>query len=229
MTTKMMCLPYAGAGAGVYRPWQQLSSPRLEAAPIQLPGREEEFTSPFYTGIAEAAARTADRVREAAGTGPFVIFGHSFGAVLAYETAQHLLADGGPVPGHVIVSGSVSPRHRRHLTISDTDDDQAVIDLQNMTGQKIEALHHPELRALLLPAMRADVGLLSTYVPSTAEPLPLPLTAIRGDSDPMVPAREWLDWSSFTSGPFRSVEMTGGHMYLTEDWPLVWKTLEGLL
>lgn len=227
--TKLMCLPYAGAGAGVYRPWQRLSSPRLEAVPIQLPGREEEFTEPFYTSVAEAAERTAARIRAAAGTDRFVLFGHSFGAVLAFEATQRLLATGGPLPEQLIVSGAVSPRRRRRLEVSDADDEQAVIDVQAMTGRTVEALQHPELRSLLLPAMRADIRLLGDYVPTTSNPLPMPLTAMRGSDDHSVPEADWLDWAAFTSGPFEAVEMAGGHMYLTDDWPLIWKTVEELL
>ncbi|KPC60638.1 thioesterase II family protein [Streptomyces chattanoogensis] len=227
--TKMMCLPYAGAGAGVYRPWQRLSSPRLEAVPIQLPGREEEFTEPFYTSVSEAVERTTARIRTAAGSDRFVLFGHSFGAVLAFEVTQHLLAIGGPLPEHVIVSGAVSPRRRRQLKVSDVDDEQAVNDVQAMTGRSVEALHHPELRSLLLPVMRADVRLLSNYVPTTSEPLPMPLTAMRGREDHSVPVPDWLDWAAFAAGPFEAVEMAGGHMYLTDDWPLIWKTVEELL
>ncbi len=67
MTTTLICLPYAGAGAGIYRPWQGLSTPHLTAVPIQVPGREEEFNDPFYPTIAAAAAGTAARMRAVVG------------------------------------------------------------------------------------------------------------------------------------------------------------------
>jgi surfactin synthase thioesterase subunit len=226
--TKMMCLPYAGAGAGVYRTWAGYTSDRLVAVPIQLPGREEEYTTPFYASIAEAAAGTATRIRAAAGADPFIIFGHSFGSILAYEAAHVLAATGGPVPERVIVSGSVSPRRRRRMSISEVSDEQAVADLREVIGHDIEALNHPELRELLLPAMRADIRLLGDYMPSTLEPLRMPLTAIRGDADAMAPVSGWMDWSRFTSACFGAIEMSGGHMFLTESWPLLWKTIEEL-
>ncbi|GAA2689326.1 thioesterase II family protein [Streptomyces lunalinharesii] len=227
--TKLICLPYAGAGAGVYRPWRRLSSPRLEAVPIQLPGREEEYGAPFYATVAEAAEDIAGRLRAAVGAEPYSIFGHSFGSILAYETTHHLIEHGGPLPEQIVVSGSVSPRHRdRHLIAAD-DDEQAVADLRDVVGRDIESLNHPELRALLLPALRADVQLLNDYEPVERAPLPLPLTAIRGEADAMVPVPQWRDWSAFTSAAFRELEMPGGHMYLADDWALAWKTIEELL
>lgn len=228
MTRQLLTLPYAGAGAGIYRPWQQYSNGSLTLRPIQLPGREEEFNEPFHATFAEAAARTADRIRAAAGSDPYVLFGHSYGSVLAYEVTHHLLASGGPLPEQLILSGSVSPRHRGPQWISD-DDEQAVADLVRLSGDTAGALVHPELRALLLPVIRADIQLLSGYRPSTLQPLPIPMTILRGTDDTTVPVPEWLDWSAFTSAEFRSLEMPGGHMYLTSSWPELWKTIEGLL
>ncbi|MFE5027989.1 thioesterase II family protein [Streptomyces sp. NPDC056656] len=227
--TKLICLPYAGAGAGVYRPWRTMSTGRLKAVPIQLPGREEEYGAPFYATIADAAKDVAERLRAAVGDEPFAIFGHSFGSILAYEATQYLVEHGGPLPEHIVVSGSVSPRHRERRPVSADDDEQAVADLKAMVGQDIESLNHPELRALLLPVLRADVQLLNDYEPARRAPLPVPLTAVRGDADGMVPVPKWRDWSAFTSAAFRELEMSGGHMYLADDWALVWKTLEELL
>ncbi|MCX5403591.1 alpha/beta fold hydrolase [Streptomyces sp. NBC_00335] len=228
MTIRLMCLPYAGAGAGVFRPWLHRDSAVLRAVPIQVPGREEEFTEPFYATMAEAAAGTAERIRAAAGTEPFVVFGHSFGATLAYEATHHLMATGGPVPDHLVVSGAVSPRHRQAEAL-DGDDEEVAAQAAAIAGRPIAAFADPALRAILLPAMRADVNLLAGYAPSTLSPLPMPLTAVRGEADHLAPAAEWLDWSTFTSGAFRTVQFGGGHMYLTEQWSELWKTLEELV
>ncbi|MGI5479417.1 thioesterase II family protein [Streptomyces lavendofoliae] len=228
MTTRLLCLPYAGAGAGVYRPWYITESPLLNACPIQVPGREEEFTEPFYADMAEASAATADRFRSTAGTEPYLVFGHSFGAVLAYEAVRHLADTGGPLPQRLVVSGSVSPRHRMTGRLSE-DDERAVEEVRELVGRDVEAFHYPELRALLLPVMRADVALLADYAPGAVRALPVPITAFRGTDDARVPVPQWEDWASYTSSTFDSAQFAGGHMYLTECWPVLWKTIEGLL
>ena len=224
--TQVMCLPYAGAGAGVYRPWKALASDRARAVPIQLPGREEEFTKACWADFAEAAAGTAERIVAAAAGEPFVIFGHSFGALLAYETVRHLLATGGPLPRRLIVSGSRSPRHRGYRPLSDNDD-EAVAGLE-LDGQRgFEALNHPELRALLLPVLRADARLLSTYEPSGLDPLPVPLTALRGTTDTVAaPVEEWDDWKTFTTEEYTALHLPGGHLYLLDAMPELWRVIE---
>ncbi|MDC7340757.1 thioesterase domain-containing protein [Streptomyces lydicus] len=150
MTTTLFCLPYAGAGAGVYRPWFRRESGVLRAVPVQVPGREEEFNAPFYRTMAEAAAGTAERIRAAAGKEPFVVFGHSFGAILAYEAVRHLVATGGPLPAHLVVSGSTSPRHRQAEPL-DADDEVAAAQAAAIAGREIEVFADPTARALLSP------------------------------------------------------------------------------
>ncbi|WP_030613926.1 thioesterase II family protein [Streptomyces sclerotialus] len=224
-----MCLPYAGAGAGVYRHWQQSSPAGLTIVPIQLPGREEEFTRPFYRSVPEAADGIAERIRQAAGAGPFIVFGHSLGSLLAYEATRRLLETGGPVPHHLVVSGSVSPRRRRAPWPATGSDAMTVARLREFTGQPLEALDHPELRELLLPALRADIALLTGYAPADRPPLPVPLTALRGSEDATVPVADWQDWQACTSAEYRAVELPGGHMYLNESWPLVLRTVSDVL
>lgn len=228
---QVLCLPYAGAGAGVYRPWQAAPGSVLAPVPIQLPGREEEFTRPFHRSMTEAVADVVTRIRAVTDGAPFVLFGHSLGAVLAYEALRELLASGGRAPQHLVVSGSVSPRRRPPPPTAPADPGPFTIArLRELTGAPLEALEHPELRELLLPALLADLALLDSYRPAQSPtPLPVPVTAIRGSSDDAVPVGDWQDWQAYTSGPFRSLELPGGHMYLTDSWPAVRGALEDLV
>ncbi|WP_186785386.1 thioesterase II family protein [Streptomyces misionensis] len=224
---RMMCVPYAGAGAGVYRGWRQEPGTVLEVVPIQLPGREEEFTAPFHRTVRAAAADVAGRVADEADGAPFVLFGHSLGALLAYEATRHLREIGGPLPRHLVVSGSASPRRRRPEKLSD-DPARAVAQLRELTGQP-DAFADPEIRDLLLPALRADLAMSESYRPQPHHPLPVPLTALRGTADTSVPAADWRDWAAYTSAGFRTVEFPGGHMYLTESWPDVLRAVAELV
>lgn len=226
MSKKLICLPYAGSGAGVYRPWTQLSSDLLTAVPIQLPGREELFGEPFYESLEEAVTGTARKVREAVGDQPFSIFGHCIGAILGYEVARHLLATGGPLPEKLLVSGSASPRRRQPLTVSQVSDEEAISDLWQQLGRESAVMLDPELRALLLPSLQADARLLGGYAPTDVHALPVPILALRGESDEALTSADLRDWASYTTSSFRWQEMAGGHMYLTEAWPQLWKTIE---
>lgn len=226
----VLCVPYAGAGAGVYRPWQQEPGPLLWPVPLQLPGREEEFTRPFHGSIGAAVADLVQRVRAEAGHEPFVLFGHSLGAVLAYETTRQLLASGGPTPAQLVVSGSASPRRRRPPGPVADSDKLTVARLRELTGAPLQALEDAELRELLLPALLADLAILVGYrPPRDPVPLPLPVTAIRGSADATVLVEDCQDWEAYTSAAFRCVELPGGHMYLDNSWPALRQILESLV
>ncbi|MBW4718325.1 thioesterase II family protein [Saccharothrix obliqua] len=228
MPTRIMCLPHAGAGASVYRPWRDHGSGAVRITPVQLPGREELFVEDFYPTMTRAAEGTAARVLAAAGGEPFALFGHSFGAVLAYETAHVLVARGAP-PRHLVVSGALAPpRVVGRMPVSGLDDDQLAAGVRDMIGYDHEALRDPDLRELLLPVLRADMVLLEDYRPTT-RPLPTPITALRGADDVMVSAAASREWADHTSERFALLELPGGHMYFTEAFPLLWKTVEDLL
>jgi surfactin synthase thioesterase subunit len=225
---RVICLPYAGAGAGLYRPWKGLSNGRLQAVPLQLPGREEQFSRPFYPSFAEAVADIAGRAVEAARGEPFALFGHSFGGLLAFEAARHLYDSGGPLPDHLVVSGARSPRQRGYTGLSD-DDEEAVASLKQDARRGFEALDNPELRALLLPVIRADIRLLEQYGDErnpVAGPLPIPVTVLRGAADTVAGAESSTDWKNFTSADHTELEMPGGHLYLLDHMPELWRVIE---
>jgi surfactin synthase thioesterase subunit len=224
---KLICLPYPGAGAGVYRPWLQQQSAVLQAVPLQFPGREDMFSVPYYGSLEEAVSDLTARIRGTAGGEPLSIFGHCVGAVLAYEVARELTATGGPVPRHLVVSGSPSPRRRRPISVSAATDERVIAEFVEQLGQDTEALRDPELRELLLPIMRADARLLSDYAPAGSPPaLPCPITSFRGSSDTAVADEDCADWAAYTARSFQSVTMAGGRMYLAHSLPELWTRIE---
>ncbi|MER8067276.1 amino acid adenylation domain-containing protein [Streptomyces sp. NPDC094034] len=218
MSFSLVCLPFAGSGAGLYRPWARLGVPGVHVLAPQLPGREELFTETPYTDVREAARYVAaETVRlTAEDTRPVALFGHSLGAVLAYETARELLAGGFDRLRHVFVSGAAGPWEQRPPS-SGLDDDALAAHVEEITGFRPPAFDNPDLRALLLPVLRADTVMHESYRPARDEPpLPIPVTALRGADDTLV-ARGQLDqWRASTAREFRTVEIPGGHMYLTE-------------
>ncbi|WP_330301230.1 thioesterase II family protein [Streptomyces sp. NBC_00503] len=216
MTHSLMCLPFAGGGAGFYRAWKDLPAHAPRIVPIQLPGREELFLDePFRDAIA-AAEVLARRVAERAGSEPVALFGHSLGAVLAYEVARRLERNPAVDFTHLYVSGSPGPWTGRSRRATGLDDDAFLARVREFAGYEHDALADPDMRELLLPILRADVEMHETYRPDSDEPLHTPITSLRGTEDALVTRAEAEEWRQATTGAFRLVEPAGGHMYLTE-------------
>ena len=107
----LICLPHAGGGALSYLSWRREFAPHVEVLPALLPGRDdrgdEQLVSDIDALVTELAGAAADRVDR-----PFALYGHSMGALLAFELA-HALTDLGKPPVCLVVSGCDAPhRHR---------------------------------------------------------------------------------------------------------------------
>jgi surfactin synthase thioesterase subunit len=213
----VLCFPFAGAGASAFRRCQEYPTDALRICPVQLPGREERFDEPPYTEVTGAVFDLLPELMELVDGSPQVaLFGHSIGAVLAYEAAHQFTRIDGPTVVHLFVSGSPGPWTRRDRRATGLTDDAFVERVREFAGYTHPALEHPELRDMLLPTLRADVAMHEDYLAPSPMPLDAPITSIRGAADELVSAAQSAEWAAATSRQWRSVELPGNHMYLID-------------
>lgn len=215
----LLCLPFAGSGASFYRGWPDAPlDGRGRIVPLQLPGREELFGEDPFVDASEAAADLVPRALEAAGPdAPLVLFGHSLGAVIAYELARVIEETSPGRLRRLYVSGSPGPDGGRSERATGLDDEEFLARVHELAGYRHEAFDVPELREVLLPVLRADVAMHEDYRPGDRAPLSVPVVALRGADDALVSREQAHEWSVTTSGGFAYRELAGGHMYLAED------------
>jgi medium-chain acyl-[acyl-carrier-protein] hydrolase len=214
--TRLFCFPYAGAGASIFVPWIDALAPVLEICPVQLPGRETRFLDALITNMDEAADLAAEAIEPWCGE-PYAFFGHSLGAILAYEVAQRLRAKGVSAPERLIVSarrGALAPHNGRmsgHLP-----DDQFLARLKELNGTPREFLEDTDLIELLLPRVRQDFLLDETYSPRTDyAPLDCPISAFGGSDDVDVPEDALRAWNTQTRNTFDMTVFPGGdHFFI---------------
>ncbi|MFH9010751.1 thioesterase II family protein [Streptomyces sp. NPDC017943] len=224
--TALLCVPFAGAGPSFFHPWQALAAGRWRVTSVELPGRERRLLETPYRNVVEAARGEIDGVVADLGEGtPAVLFGHSLGAVLAYELAHLLTARGVPVE-RLVVSGSPDPWTQRERRAAGLRGDEFLARVEEFAGFRHEALDHPEMRELILPTLQADCEMHEAYVPGSDEPLSVPITALRGDHDGLVSAQEARRWQAATTAAFTYAELPGDHMYLVDLGPQVLDVIE---
>jgi len=212
----LLCVPFAGAGASFFHPWRALSAGRWRVVAFELPGRERRMLETPYRNVVEAATKEVDDIAATLGDGArAVLFGHSLGAVLAYELA-HLLSAREVRVERLVVSGSPGPWTQRERRATGLPDEEFLARVEEFAGFRHEALDHPEMRELILPVLQADCEMHENYLPSTDEPVSVPICSLRGSSDGLVSAEQAQQWRNATTGAFSYAEFPGDHMYLVD-------------
>ncbi|MFI6039935.1 thioesterase II family protein [Streptomyces sp. NPDC051315] len=217
--TALVCVPFAGAGPSFFHPWRALSGGRCRVVPVELPGRERRILETPHRNVSEAAEHCVeDVVTGLGGSDRVVLFGHSLGAVLAYELAHLLTTRHVPVE-RLVVSGSPGPWTQRERRATGLPEDEFLARVEEFAGFRHEALDHPEMRELILPTLRADCEMHENYVPSSDALLTVPICSLRGSSDGLVAADQAQEWQKATTGEFSYAEFPGDHMYLVDSAP----------
>src|SRR5262249_13687929 len=108
---RLFCFPYAGGGASVFRGWADGLPASVEVCPVQLPGRGTRFREPAFTRLPPLIEALAESLRPHLDR-PFAFFGHSLGALVAFELARYLHQHQGREPVRLFVSGCGGPQTR---------------------------------------------------------------------------------------------------------------------
>ncbi len=212
----LFCFPYAGGSGAVFRAWPK-ALPGVDVRPVQLPGRAGRFREAPHTRVRALAVAACDGLQEHLGE-PFALFGHSFGALVAFELARELRRRGGPQPVHLFISARRGPRRPDPVPpLHGLSDDRFLAEVRSRYGGIPDAvLEEPELLALLLPTLRADLQAVETYTYEPEPPLEVPISAFGGLNDPWAGLEDLEAWQDETRGRFTLTRFPGGHFYLNE-------------
>ncbi len=226
---RLIALPFAGGAASAYRTWQDELPAWVEVCPVQLPGRETRFREPPFTRLAPLVGSLAEALT-AYPDRPFALFGHSFGALIAFELARELRRQGLPRPQRLIVSGRGAPHlPPRHAPFHLLPDRQLLDELRRLNGTPAAVLDHDELVRLILPTLRADFTAHETYSHTDEPPLDVPILALGGVQDRLAPFADLDAWRQHTAAGFELRMLPGDHFFIQSQRTLVLQCLSRYL
>ncbi|MFG2957399.1 thioesterase II family protein [Streptomyces sp. NPDC048291] len=225
--TKLVCFPAAGAGASAYRTWAGRLSSDVGVLAVRYPGREDRFGDPFPPRLEALADDIADALQELT-RHRLVLFGHSMGASLAHEVALRFQERGCP-PAALCVSGR-RPTHALagRQMISGTDE-EIIAHVVSFDASRAAVFADPDLREIVLPAVRADYHLVDDYAGGRRPLLDCPVYGYTGDSDSEVTPEQMRRWAELTRDSFRLRVLPGGHFYLRAEEPGLLADLSAVL
>ncbi|ASO20364.1 surfactin synthase thioesterase subunit [Actinoalloteichus hoggarensis] len=212
-TARLLCLPHAGGSASYFFPVSRRLSPGVEALAVQYPGRQDRLAEKPLESVEELADRLVDVVLPFRDK-PLGLFGHSLGALLAFELALRL-EDRGVRPVGLFASGRRAPITTREDEYTHLGDDAALIAAVTRLGGTSPGLFDDEeMAAMVLPSIRADYRAAETYRYRPGPRLATPVHAFVGDADPKATVEEVRRWAEHTDGGFDLTIHPGGHFYL---------------
>ncbi|MFX0575423.1 thioesterase II family protein [Nocardia nepalensis] len=209
---RMICFAHAGGSASSFATLARAIDGPFEVLAVQSPGRQDRRREPCMETVAELAAGVLPAVLERTDL-PIALFGHSLGAVVAFEVGRLLEAEG-VVPQHIFASARRAPSTVRAESVHLRSDAGILTELRLLGGPGIELLDDPEIAAAFLPAIRSDYRAVETYRCSPGAQVRCPVTALVGNRDPRVSRAEAEAWQSHTSGACELRVFQGGHFYL---------------
>lgn len=210
---RLFLFPHAGGAASAYAHWLDMGGEGLELRSVQYPGRETRLRERPVSGIGELADQLARAVAADTPGARFAFFGHSMGALLAFEVARRLrdLGEGGPV--HLFAAACAAPQVPRGIEVSTASDERLSAWLVRQDASAAEVVAHPELAALVLPSVRADLTAVENYRLVPGRPLDCPITVLTGVEDSL-DGTAVTGWADHTTAGFGHHAFPGGHFFV---------------
>lgn len=211
---RVFCLPYAGGGASLYRPWSQAFPETIEVCAVQLPGREQYIARTPFTRLPPLVEWLTHEISPWLDR-PYLFFGHSMGALISFELTRRLRDLHKPQPELLCASGARAPHiPNPHAPIHHLDEATFWQQLQQLEGTPAEVLANSELMQLLQPLLRADFAICETYTPTPDAPLACPIAVFGGKQDQYVSYPSLMAWRQYTQGAFSLHMFEGNHFFL---------------
>ncbi|ACV63461.1 Oleoyl-(acyl-carrier-protein) hydrolase [Desulfofarcimen acetoxidans DSM 771] len=210
---RLFCMSYAGGGASIYRGWINAFPDDVGVYPIQLPGRENRIAEPPFFEMMELVDAISEAIVPYLRC-PFIFFGHSIGARIAFELARNLRRKWKNQPCRLIVSGSRAPHLPEPKPLRHLPDDEFVKELRRFSGTPEVILQSRELMEVFIPILRADFAVNETYVYAEDVPLDCPISAYGGTEDMEANRAEIEAWACHTSCDFTLEMIEGDHFFL---------------
>ncbi|MQS35802.1 thioesterase [Streptomyces katsurahamanus] len=223
-------LPHAGSGAIIYRDWPELLPDDIAPQAVTLPGRHNRREEPSFKDWDPLLEALFEAITDDLDDRPFAFFGHCLGAQLAYRLTVRLAEEGMRAPAVIGMSGWSPVGFFQPTEEQSRMPDPEMIEwIKKLGSFPADIYDNPEMLALVLPALRADLRVSAQYIDDGAK-VDCPVVSYGGRSDPLMESPDAMThWSARTPRHLGNREYSGGHFYIDSHAPAVTADFAGHL
>ena len=214
---QIVCFPYLGGHAQVYKPLCSYLSKDFEVWAINPPGHGIN-QEPLLDDLKQMVDRYVHELLPVLKQ-DVILIGHSLGGIVAYFVAQQLKAVRGSSFREIrlILSACNCPEAFAGKLYSELPNDQLIDHLLAYGGLPEELLAERELLQFFMPMIRSDFRALQSSAELSFEPLDIPIYYLWGASDQTVDLSAVLQWSPYFASKIHMIPIKqGSHMFITE-------------
>lgn len=227
---RLFCVPYAGGSKGAYLKWSQYINPAIEIDAVEFKGRGGRFGEPFYNSFGEAVEDIYSYIKNKIENEEYAIYGHSMGAILAYELYYRIVADGRRKPRHIFFSGRHSPNVRSYMYVSHKMPDAEFMDrILALGGIPDDVSQSKEVLKFFLPILKNDIRILENYIYiGRNEKIQCNISVLNGTEDRIDPCRK-VTWSDLCDKECKLYDFHGNHFFINSYLEDIAKIIESAL
>lgn len=211
---QVFCFPSAGSNASLYRAWYNAkkNASDIDFIPVEIQGRGNHITSPAAASIDELVKDFLPVFLKVMRP-PYILYGHSFGAIVAFQVAHTLQQRGLHLPEKLIVAGRHAPHMKSPSPLNSVSTDVEIIEeIKKMGGTPDAILSHPEMLQFTLAQLRGDLRTHESFK-YTGQKLQIPIEAHCGTQDDA--NKVIVDyWKEVTAEEFHVKEFEGNHFFI---------------
>jgi NADPH:quinone reductase-like Zn-dependent oxidoreductase/surfactin synthase thioesterase subunit/SAM-dependent methyltransferase/acyl carrier protein len=222
---RIFCFPYFAGGASVFSSWQGLLGEEVEVCRVQLPGREERAGEAVIDDINVLVKRIAEIIRPLLQDLPFAFYGHSMGALIAFELEKFVEKEYGLQARRLIAGAWKAPQVHNPFSVLEKVSVEDIYNKENANlivghmrslGIPEEVLQNASLIEEMLPALQADIVMGKRYR-DDGKAIKCPIIAIGGETDTIFRMEQLKPWEEKTQSGFRLETVGGGHLFIRDN------------
>ncbi|QEG42311.1 thioesterase II family protein [Roseimaritima ulvae] len=211
---RLVCFPFSGTGVSAFHGWRSHLPDWIDFCPLALPGREVRYREPPFTDVATLVEEVCPLLLESRDL-PLALYGHSVGALLAFELAQRMTRQAAP-PVHLFLA-ACRPPHLPNVMppLHGIEDDEEFLANLQVQYRRLPdvVLRDATLLASLVRTLRADLTMFETYRCTEPQMLDCPLTVMGGTQD-WFAIEELAQWDRYTTGGSKVEMLPGDHFFM---------------